>query len=172
MTPQERLDYLLETVSVPSNRGRLTHAWVAENINLNVADGVYNAINDVSQPTALRYATGNGIDTSAELWKMQANAVAVTNGELAPHLELLRDFELDRKSRWQVDGLYGSEPTLEQIESEIAAAALAADQKQAREAIAEAVRQADAVRFAAEQDGKTGAECIADWLIKVTGDLS
>jgi hypothetical protein len=108
----------LEVVAIPSNRGRLTHSWVAENVSLAAADAVYAAINSVSQPTALRYNVGNGIDTSAELWKAQAEAVAESDESLAPHLESLRDFELTRMPRWQSEG-YESEPTLEQITDEL-----------------------------------------------------
>ena len=118
MTTQERLDYLLETATTPSNRGRLTHTWVAENISLTVADAVYSAVNAVSVPTALRYATGNGIDTSATLWKAQAEAVAASSELLSPHLETLRDFELLSVPRWQVEG-YQSEPTLKSVQAEI-----------------------------------------------------
>ena len=75
------------------------------------------------------------------------------------------------RKQWQLEGME-TEPTLESVEQMIAAEELAEDQKQARETIAEAVRQADAVRFAAEQEGKSGAECIADWLAKITEDLS
>jgi hypothetical protein len=118
MTPEERLAYLLEVVAIPSNRGRLTHSWVAENVSLAAADAVYAAINSVSQPTALRYNVGNGIDTSAELWKAQAEAVAESDESLAPHLESLRDFELIRMPRWQSEG-YESEPTLALVEKEL-----------------------------------------------------
>jgi hypothetical protein len=118
MTPEERLAYLLEVVAIPSNRGRLTHSWVAENVSLAAADAVYAAINSVSQPTALRYNVGNGIDTSAALWKAQAEAVAESDESLAPYLESLRDFELIRMPRWQSEG-YDSEPRLEQITREV-----------------------------------------------------
>jgi hypothetical protein len=121
MTPQERLDYLLATTQVPSNRGRLTHTWVAENISLAVADGVFAAVKQVSEPTALRYSVGNGIDTTAALWKQQAIAVAASNNTLAPHLNTLKDFELLKIPRWQIEG-YDNEPTLEQITIELAKA--------------------------------------------------
>jgi hypothetical protein len=117
MTPQERLDYLLEVIAEPSKRGRLTHAWVAENVSLAVADGVYAAINAVSVPTALRYVTGNGIDTTAELWKTQATAVSDAVESLAPFLVLLRDFELSYLPRWQSLGM--SEPTIESVAAEM-----------------------------------------------------
>jgi len=120
MTPEERLAYLLEVVAIPSNRGRLTHSWVAENVSLAAADAVYAAINSVSQPTALRYSVGNGIDTSAALWKQQAEAVAESDESLRPYLESLRDFELIRMPRWQSEG-YESEPTLADIEQEFLA---------------------------------------------------
>lgn len=118
MTAEQRLAYLLEVVSTPSNRGRLTHAWIAENVSLAVADGVYAAINAVSVPTAMRYTTGNGIDTTAALWKLQATAVAQSNESLSPHLDLLRDFESVRKPRWEIEG-YATAPTLEQIQLSI-----------------------------------------------------
>ena len=133
MTPEQRLAHLLEVAPSPSNRGRLTHAWVSENVSLAVADGVYAAINAVSVPTALRYVTGilgsgQGIDTTAALWKTQAAAVADSDESLAPHLVLLRDFELIYRPRWQTEG-YESQPTLESVTAEIAAETLA-DQKQ------------------------------------------
>jgi len=118
MNAEQRLDYLLEVIPVPSGRGRLTHTWVAENIGLAVADQVYAAIKEVSEPTALRFATGDGIDTSAELWKTQAEAVAEQNQELVEHLEMLRDFESDRKPRWQTEG-YAEEPTLQSVTAAI-----------------------------------------------------
>ena len=118
MTPQERLDYLLEVAATPSNRGRLTHSWVAENISLEAADGVYAAINAVSQPSALRFVTGNGIDTTAALWKAQAEAVAAANESLAPFLVTLRDFESIYQPRWQTEG-YEAEPTLAQVTKEL-----------------------------------------------------
>ena len=114
MTNDERLAYLLETAPIPSNRGRLTHTWVAENISLAVADAVYGAVNDVSVPTALRYATGNGIDTTADLWKLQAAAVAANNELLSPHLAALKDFEYIYQPRWQTLG-YEVAPTLESV---------------------------------------------------------
>jgi hypothetical protein len=148
MTPQERLDYLLEVVIAPSNRGRLTHTWVAENVSLAVADGVYAAINSVSVPSALRYVTGNGIDTSAELWKMQATGVAAVNESLAPYLLLLRDFELIYQPRWQVEG-YNEEPTFELIEAELQAKAIS-DWTESK------VQQVSAaMRLAAAADGAT-----------------
>ena len=128
MTPEQRLAHLLEVAPSPSNRGRLTHAWVTENVSLAVADGVYAAINTVSVPTALRYVTGIGIDTTAALWKTQAAAVADSDESLAPHLILLRDFESVYRPRWQTEG-YESQPTLESVTAEIAAETLA-DQKQ------------------------------------------
>ncbi len=123
MNAQERLDHLLEEVLIPSNRGRLTHAWVAENVSLAVADGVYTAINAVSAPTALRFVAGTGIDTTAGLWKQQAAAVAQAIPQLSPFLELLRDFELLKQRQWQVEG-YAQAPTLEQIQAELNAARL------------------------------------------------
>ena len=128
MTPEQRLAHLLEVAPSPSNRGRLTHAWVTENVSLAVADGVYEAVNAVSAPTALRYVTGNGINTTAALWKTQAAAVADSDESLAPHLVLLRDFELIYRPRWQTEG-YELQPTLESVTAEIAAETLA-DQKQ------------------------------------------
>ncbi len=125
MTPQKRLDYLLEVVLVPSNRGRLKHSWVAEHISLAAADAVFAAIDSQSKPTALRFAAGDGIDTAAALWKQQAEAVAAGNPLLAPHLAELRDFELVWRPRWQVEG-YQAEPTLASITAEIEAAALEA----------------------------------------------
>lgn len=118
MTPQARLDYLLESIVLPSNRGRLTHAWVAENISLAVADAVYAAINANSVPTALRFVTGDGIDTTATLWKQQATAVAGSNQLLAEHLVTLRDFESISIPRWQSEG-YESQPRLGQIIKEL-----------------------------------------------------
>lgn len=124
MTPEQRLAYLLEVVSVPSNRGRLTHSWVAENISLAVADAVFAAIDSQSKPTALRFAAGDGIDTAAALWKQQAEAVAAGNPLLAPHLAELRDFELVQRVRWQALG-YSQAPTLETITAELEAETLA-----------------------------------------------
>jgi len=118
MNAEQRLDYLLEVIPVPSGRGRLTHTWVAENIGLAVADQVYAEVKKVSEPTALRFATGDGIDTSAELWKTQAEVVAAQNHELVEHLEMLRDFESDMKPRWQKEG-YAEEPTLESVQAEL-----------------------------------------------------
>jgi len=113
-TDAEIAAYFAESVSVPSSRGRLTHTWVADNISLAAADGIYNAINVVSPPSALRYVTGNGIDTSAALWKQQAEAVAASNASLAPLLPALRDFELAIMPRWQVVGT-SEAPTAESV---------------------------------------------------------
>lgn len=117
-TPEELLDYLRELVTQPSGRGRLTHTWVADHIGLAVADAIYGAVNAVTPPTALRYAVGDGIDTSATLWKMQAEQVAQQVEQLAPHLDLLRDFELIRMPRWQSLG-YPIELTIGLIQAEI-----------------------------------------------------
>lgn len=111
---QECLDWLLAVDTKPSNRGRLTHEWVSENISLAVADAVFAAISEVSPPSAQRYNVGNGIDTTAELWKQQAEAVAVAVPSLAPHLTKLRDFELVTGPRWQLFGI-SFEPTADEI---------------------------------------------------------
>ena len=117
-TAEQLHTYLLASEQVPSGRGRLTHAWVAENIGMSVADAVYAAIDSVSPPTALRYNVGNGIDTTAEFWKQQASAVAVAAPALAPYLETLRDFEFTTRPRWQALG-YETEPTIESVQSEL-----------------------------------------------------
>ena len=113
MTPQERLDYLTAVASYPSGRGRITHAWVTENIGLGVADGIHGALNTLSPPAAARYATGNGVDTTAAWWKARVTAAA-SNEAIAPHLETLRDFESIYQLRWQAEG-YESEPTLADV---------------------------------------------------------
>lgn len=117
MTPQERLDHLLAIAPFPSNRGRITHTWVAENIGLETADGIHAAINAQSPPAAARYATGNGIDTAADWWKARVEAAA-SNAAIALHLETLRDFESIYQTGWQAEG-YVAEPTLESVTLEI-----------------------------------------------------
>jgi hypothetical protein len=138
MNAEQRLALLLESEAKPSGRGRLTHAWVAENVSLTVADGVYAAINAVSVPTALRYVTGNGIDTAAALWKAQATAVAASSESLAPHLVLLRDFELVYLPRWQIEG-YQSAPTLDSVSLELQKQQLADAAADAYQAFREAL---------------------------------
>ena len=119
MTPQERLDYLLEVAATPSNRGRLTHSKVSAEPSLGhaIADQVYAAIKAMSEPTSIRYAAGEGIDTTSPAWKQQANHVAEQNELLAPFLVTLRDFESIYQPRWQTEG-YEAEPTLEQVTKE------------------------------------------------------
>ena len=158
MTPEQRLAHLLEVAPSPSNRGRLTHAWVAENVSLAVADGVYAAVNAESVPTALRYVTGIGIDTMAALWKTQAAAVADSDESLAPHLVLLRDFELIYRPRWQTEG-YESQPTLESVTAEIAAETLA-DQKQDWQTRFDAIL--NQIGTAEQADGVAALRAIAD----------
>jgi hypothetical protein len=116
LTDSEVLAVMLEVVERPSNRGRLTHEKVSEHplLGLVVADAIYGAIASISPPSAVRYNVGSGIDTSAELWKQQAEAVAEQNQQLAPFLELLRDWELARAPRWQLAGLE-SEPAIEDV---------------------------------------------------------
>lgn len=114
LSDQECLDWLLAVDTKPSNRGRLTHEWVSENVSLAVADAVFAAISEVSPPSAQRYNVGNGIDTTAELWKTQANALASAGSPLSPHLKVLRDFELITGPRWQLWGIE-SEPTITSV---------------------------------------------------------
>lgn len=116
-TAAERRAQLAATVTIPSNRGRLTHTWVAENLGLAVADGVYNSIASISVPTAQRYAVGTGIDTTAETWKTQAEAVAVAVPALAPYLSTLRDFESLTVTTWQKMGGTSEVPSVEEIQS-------------------------------------------------------
>lgn len=118
MTPDQRLSELLEIVPVASNRGALTHDWLAANVSLEVAEAVYAVINSVSPATASRFATGKGIDTRVPVWKSQATAVAAANESLSPFLVLLRDFEFDYRPQWQVEG-YDAEPTLESVTLEM-----------------------------------------------------
>jgi len=125
-TAEECLAWLLETEQVPSGRGRLTHDWVAKEIDLDVADAIYAAVAAVSPPTALRYNVGSGIDTSSSTWKEQATAVAAANPALAAHAEVLRDFEIITRPRWAGLG-YAVEPTLDQIAKERFVAATRAE---------------------------------------------
>lgn len=122
MTAETRLAELLEIVEAPSNRGRLTHDWIAQNIGLEFADTIYAAINSSSPATALRFVAGVGIDTSADPWKRQAEAVAASIESLQPHLPTLRDFETIRQPRWQTEG-YEKEPTLADVQAALKAEA-------------------------------------------------
>jgi hypothetical protein len=154
------LAHLLATGSTPSNRGRLTHEKVSEHplLGLAVADAIYGAINSVSPPSAVRYNVGSGIDTSAELWKQQAEAVAEQNAGLAPFLELLRDWELDKGPLWellQIEFL----PTIE----DVAAWRLDADTRLARDQIIERITAVQSAIAQAETPEAVLADAEAAW---------
>jgi hypothetical protein len=68
--------------------------------------------------------------------------------------------------RWSLEG-FDAEPTLAEATAAQAARVVRASQATAREQINAAVSLADAARFAAEQAGSDGENCVVAWLAEV-----
>ncbi len=118
---------LSATTTVPSGRGRLTHAWVSKNIDPEVAATISVRIKDVDPDMHMRFVLGTasetGIDTTAVLWKQRATGLAQLDASLAPHLVLLRDFESTQVTQWEISNGTGEIPSVETIQSILDAAA-------------------------------------------------
>jgi hypothetical protein len=117
MTPKERLEYLLETVTVSSGHGLLTNSALGDLTSPEVAEAVYDLIKAATESYAIQYVV-SGIDTSTAAWKARVDGIKAPP-ELDSVKALIRDWELSTKPRWKIEG-YQTEPLLVEIMTELA----------------------------------------------------
>lgn len=123
MTAQERLDYLLEVISIPRDEPRLTNSALGELTSPEVAEQVFDLIKATTESYAIQYVV-NGIDTSTSAWKARVDAINAPTPELESLKPIIRDWEVIRRPRWETLPGYATEPTLESVQAELDAARL------------------------------------------------
>jgi len=149
MTPQERLDWLLETVEKPNTQTVIV-ATVLEALGLDNARIALGSLQQVGQVDPIVGAAYQALATvGITLHQPDRQAMVAAIGQAAQWpSELTTAVQALGKTtgpRWQVDNLYEVEPTLEQVEAEMHAEVVAEQARQRQLAIQLRRRQWDEI---------------------------
>ena len=127
MTPQERLDYLLETQFVPTNK-QVLFADITSLVGLEATALVVGTMKAASasnplMDTIIIAMSTNGLSLSSPERRAVIDQLALAGKWPDWVRDSVKALGGVDRPRWQSEG-YESEPTLEQIEAELAEAAL------------------------------------------------